>query len=98
MYELRYFPNPESHAHGTVVGVIDDDGKVMDRFFDNQEDAFDYIKTELEYDIKYRNFVFNSSDYIKEIYDELDIYDKARVREGLIVRYRIKCMDEYFKK
>ena len=97
MYKLRYFQNPESHAHGTVVGVIDDDGKVIDRFFDDQEDAFDYIKTELENDTYYKAFISNPDIYIKEIYDELDVYDKTMIQKNLIVRYRRQCMDEYFK-
>ena len=98
MYKLSYFPNPESHAHGTVIGVVDDNGKMMDRFFGNQEEAFDYIKTELEYDIKYRNFIFNTSDYIKEIYNELSVYDKVMIQKSLINRYRNQCMSEYFNK
>lgn len=98
MYKLSYFPNPESHAHGTVIGVVDDNGKMMDRFFGNQEEAFDYIKTELEYDIKYRNFIFNTSDYIKEIYNELSVYDKVMIQKSLVYRYRNQCMSEYFNK
>ena len=98
MYELSYFSNPESHAHGTVIGVVDSDGKLMDKFFSNQDDAFDYIKTELEYDIQYRNFVFNPSDHIKEIYDELSYHDRLMIQKSLIDRYRDQCMHEYFNK
>lgn len=98
MYKLSYFPNPESHAHGTVIGIVDNDGNMMDKFFSNQEDAFDYIKTELEYDIQYRNFIFNPSDYIKEIYDKLSYHDRLMIQKSLIYRYRDQCMHEYFNK
>lgn len=98
MYKLKYFDNPESHAHGIVVGVVDDNEREVGKFFDKQDDAFDYIKIELEHDAIYKDFIFNPDIYIREIYDTLSNYDKVMIQKQLVNRYRDQCMSEYFYK
>ena len=97
MYKLFYF-RPDSHMSSDVVGIKDDDGKITYPGFRNQEDAFDYIKKELENDTYYKAFVSNPDIYIKEIYDELNDYNKKIIQKCLVDRYRGQCMSEYFNK
>ena len=98
MYKLFSFPNPETHAHGTIIGIKDENGKEADSYFGDQNDAFDYIKIKLEKDEQYKNFISHPEIYAKDIYDVLSDYDKSIIQKSLILRYRNQCMYEYFNK
>jgi len=98
MYKLFSFPNPETHAHGTIIGIKDEDGKEVDAYFRDQNDAFDYIKTKLENDEQYKNFISHPEIYAKDIYDALDDWNKAMIQKSLVSKYKNQCMYEYFMK
>ena len=98
MYKLFSFLNPETHAHGIIIGIKDENGKEVDCYFNNQDDAFDYIKTNLENDIQYKNFISSPDVHAKDIYDTLSDFDKEMIQRSLVQKYRNQCMCEYFKK
>ena len=96
-YELKRIKNPETHAYGDVVVIEDENGLACDVGFKDQNTAFDYLKINLEEDAKYKNYMLNTSCYIKEIYNELCQMDEEKLQKILFNMYRRKCMDEYFK-
>ena len=96
MYKLFSFLNPETHAHGIIIGIKDENGKEVDAYFRNQNDAFDYIKTKLENDEQYKNFISHPEIYAKDIYDALDDWNKAMIQKSLVSKYKDQCMYEYF--
>ena len=99
MYKLTMIPCIESHAYGSSVVIEDKKGNIVgDCGFYDQEDAFDYIKTTLELDEQYKNFISKPEVYAKEIYDALDDWNKSMTQKYLVSRYRDQCMYEYFMK
>lgn len=97
MYKLTRVPCIESHAYGSSVAIEDEKGNIVGgRGFYHQEDAFDYIKTTLEPDEQYKNFISKPEFYAKDIYDALDDWNKSMIQKYLVSRYRDQCMYEYF--
>lgn len=99
MYKLTTVPCIESHAYGSSIIIVDENGKTAcDYGFRKQEDAFDYIKTVLEPDEQYKNFISNPEIYEKDIYDVLDDWTKQLVARYIFTMYRNQCMYEYFNR
>ena len=99
MYKLTTVPCIESHAYGSSIIIVDENGKTACNYgFRKQEDAFDYIKTVLEPDEQYKNFISNTEIYAKDIYDALDDWNRSMIQKSLVGRYRDQCMYEYFMK
>ena len=97
MYKLTTVPCIESHAYGSSIIIVDENGNTACNYgFRNQEDAFDYIKTVLEPDEQYKKFISNQKDYAKDIYDALDDWDKELICKYIFARYRSQCMHEYY--
>lgn len=97
-YKLKTFKNPETHAHGNIIAIINTStGEEEDRYFGSEEDAFDYIKMFLEKDEDYKNNVVHPSDNIMNLYNQMDVIDQIIIKQSMIRRYRAKCMREYFK-
>ena len=97
MYKLKWVPNTETHADFNMfIVIVDENGREVDGGFSNQERAFDCIKTKLEKDEQYENFITKPEVYAKDIYDALDDWNKSMIQKYLVSRYRDQCMYEYF--
>ena len=96
MYKITYAPNPETHACGNIIIITDENGREVAIGKNNQNDTFDYIKTVLEHDDKYKEFITKPYIYAKDIYDELNSFNREAVQKYLVQRYRDQCMFEYW--
>lgn len=95
MYKLPYGLPSETRCSDTVIFVKDEKGKDVACFGD-QFNAFDYIKTKLEKDKKYEQYIKYPDMFIMEIYRSLDNLDKKMIQNSLVQKYRNKCMYDYF--
>lgn len=96
MYKLKTFENPETHAHGNVIAIINTiTGEEEDRYFGSEEDAFDYIKMSLEKDEEYKNNVVHPSNNIMNLYNQMDVIDQITIKKSMILRYIAKCIEYY---
>lgn len=95
IYKLSYGLHPDSHSSDNVIYIKDEKGNSLG-CFENQFDAFDYIKIDLEKDKKYKQYIEQPEMFIMEIYNKLNEQDKRLILETLIQKYRYTCMLEYF--
>ena len=97
MYKMTSIKNPETHAIGNVVVIKDDNGNNCSFGFKDEDSAFDYIQTKLENNTLYEQYINCPKDHIHEMYNKLDEFDKNTIVDAILVRYRNKCMREYYK-
>lgn len=95
-YKLTKCVNPETHAYGDVIFVEDEDGNEFNVYFEDELDAFDYIKLRVENDEQYADYLKNPSEHIMDMYNSLDDFDKRMIEKGLVQRLKNKLMRQYF--
>ena len=95
-YKLFRTRNPETHSYGDAIFVKDEDGHMLDVCFENEDDALDYIKLNIEKDLKYKAYIENPENHIMDLYGELNNFSKKQIQNSLIVKYRNKCKNESF--
>lgn len=95
-YKLTKCTNPETHAYGEVIFVEDGDGNELNVCFKDEFDAFDYIKLQVENDVKYADYLKNPSEHIMDMYNSLNEFDKRMIEKSLMLRFKNKLMHQYF--
>ena len=95
IYKLSSGLHPDSHSSDNVIYIKDEKGNSLG-CFEDQFDAFDYIKINLEKDKKYEQYIEHPDMFIMEIYNKLSKQDKELLLENIVQKYRYTCMLKYF--
>lgn len=97
MYTIDYWSTPGRYIFEGYC-VKNEEGEKIGGCFDDELQAFDYIKTQLEPDERYKQYTGFPEMFIMEIYRTLGSDGKRRVLKELVRGYKEKCAYEYFKR
>ena len=100
MYRIsrELVPSNNSIQCKYAIFITDENNNKIPYGFDNQIQAFDYIKIHLDKDAKYQEYLDNPQIYAKEMYNELDPDVQLRIAKTILNEYRAVCMNVYFFK
>lgn len=95
MYTIDYCSTPGRYIFEGYC-VKNEEGEKIGGCFDDQFQAFDYIKTQLELDEKYKQYTEFPEMFIMEMYRALNGDEKRKVLRELVREYKEKCAYDYF--
>ena len=94
MYTIDYWSTPGRYILGYCVK--NEEGEKIGGCFYDELKAFDYIKTQLEPDERYKQYTEFPEMFIAEMYRTLTSDGKKRILRKLVQEYKEKCAYDYF--
>ena len=95
MYTIDYWYTPGRYIFEGYC-VKNEEGEKIGECFDDDLQAFDYIKTQLEPDERYKQYTEFPEMFIVEMYRTLTSDGKKRILRKLVQEYKEKCAYDYF--
>lgn len=88
MYSINYRSDPDPDSVEEGYCVINKDKQKISDYFSDEFQAFDYIKTQLEPDEKYKQYTGFPEMFIMEMYRTLTSDGKKRILRKLVQEYK----------